>query len=164
VAHTFDPSKHLGGRGRRISELEASLIYKVSSRTAMATQRNPVSEKTKTKKPILSILYSDPCMLTATITFKNHSSFSCGKMENSSLRINEHCWWLVLILWFNWESVWQHRFSPIGFWSINKEASGGWRDGSVVRSTNCSFRGPEFNSQKPHGGSKLSVMGSDALF
>jgi hypothetical protein len=39
----------LGGRGRWISEFEASLIYRVSSRTARATQRNPVS-KTKTKK------------------------------------------------------------------------------------------------------------------
>jgi hypothetical protein len=35
----------LGGRGRRISEFEASLVYKVSSKTARATQRNPVSEK-----------------------------------------------------------------------------------------------------------------------
>ena len=30
---------------------------------------------------------------------------------------------------------------------------GSWRDGSVVKSTDCSFRGPEFNSQQPHGGS-----------
>jgi hypothetical protein len=36
----------LGGRGRRISEFEASLVYKVSSRTAKVTQRNPVSKKT----------------------------------------------------------------------------------------------------------------------
>jgi hypothetical protein len=35
------------GRGRRISEFEASLVYKVSSRTARATQRNPVSKKQK---------------------------------------------------------------------------------------------------------------------
>jgi hypothetical protein len=35
----------LVGRCRRISEFEASLVYKVSSRTARATQRNPVSEK-----------------------------------------------------------------------------------------------------------------------
>jgi hypothetical protein len=35
----------LGGRGRRISEFEASLVYKVSSRTARAIQRNPVSKK-----------------------------------------------------------------------------------------------------------------------
>jgi hypothetical protein len=40
----------LGGRGRRISELEASLVYRVSSRTARAIQRNPISKKTvKTK-------------------------------------------------------------------------------------------------------------------
>jgi hypothetical protein len=39
----------LGGRGRRISEFEASLIYRVSSRTARATQRNPVSNKNKNK-------------------------------------------------------------------------------------------------------------------
>jgi hypothetical protein len=41
----------LGGRGRWISEFKASLVYKVSSRTARATQRNPVSKKTKNKKP-----------------------------------------------------------------------------------------------------------------
>jgi hypothetical protein len=40
----------MGGRGRLISEFEASLVYKVSSRTARATQRNPVSKKQKTKK------------------------------------------------------------------------------------------------------------------
>jgi hypothetical protein len=46
----------LGGRGRQISEFEASLVYRVSSRTARATQRNPVSknktkqQQTKTKK------------------------------------------------------------------------------------------------------------------
>jgi hypothetical protein len=39
----------LGGRGRRISEFEASLVYRVSSRTARAIQRNPVSEN-KTKQ------------------------------------------------------------------------------------------------------------------
>jgi hypothetical protein len=39
----------LGGRGRRISEFEASLVYKVSSRTARATQRNPVLGKKKKK-------------------------------------------------------------------------------------------------------------------
>jgi hypothetical protein len=42
----------LGGRGRWISELEASLVYRVSSRTARATQRNPalIKQKTKNKK------------------------------------------------------------------------------------------------------------------
>jgi hypothetical protein len=40
----------------------------------------------------------------------------------------------------------------------------GWRDGSVVKSTGCSSKGPEFNSQQPQGGSQSSIMGSDALF
>jgi hypothetical protein len=44
----------LGGRGRWISEFEASPIYIVSSKTVRAIQRNPVSKKpkpkTKTKK------------------------------------------------------------------------------------------------------------------
>jgi hypothetical protein len=35
----------LGGRGRQISEFEASLVYKVSSRIATAIQRKPVSKK-----------------------------------------------------------------------------------------------------------------------
>jgi hypothetical protein len=38
----------LGGRGRRVSEFQASLVYKVSSRTAI--QRNPVSERKKKKE------------------------------------------------------------------------------------------------------------------
>jgi hypothetical protein len=39
----------LGGRGRQISEFEVSLVYRMSSRTARATQRNPVSKTTTTK-------------------------------------------------------------------------------------------------------------------
>jgi hypothetical protein len=43
VVHAFNPSTW-EGRGRRISEFEASLVYNVSSRTARAIQRNPVSK------------------------------------------------------------------------------------------------------------------------
>ena len=42
--------------------------------------------------------------------------------------------------------------------------TGGWRDGVVVKSTDSFSRGPEFNSQQPHGRSQPTVMGSDALF
>jgi hypothetical protein len=42
VAHAFNP---LGGRGWWITEFEASLVYRVSSRTARATQRNPILKK-----------------------------------------------------------------------------------------------------------------------
>ena len=41
---------------------------------------------------------------------------------------------------------------------------GGWRDDSEVKSTGCSSKGPEFNSQQPHDGSQLSVMRSGVLF
>jgi hypothetical protein len=40
----------LGGRGRQISEFEASLVYKLSSRTARATQKKPACLKKKKKK------------------------------------------------------------------------------------------------------------------
>ena len=40
---------HSGGRGRWISEFEASLVNKVSFRTARAVQRNPVSKNKKQK-------------------------------------------------------------------------------------------------------------------
>jgi hypothetical protein len=40
------------GRQRQVDlcEFEASLVYRVSSRTARDTQRNPVSKKTKPKQ------------------------------------------------------------------------------------------------------------------
>jgi hypothetical protein len=42
----------LGGRGRRISEFKASLVYRVSSRTARASQRNPVSKNKNKNKSV----------------------------------------------------------------------------------------------------------------
>jgi hypothetical protein len=50
VVRAFNPSTHSGGRVRRISEFKTSLVYKVSSRTARAIQRNPVSKNQKKKK------------------------------------------------------------------------------------------------------------------
>jgi hypothetical protein len=38
----------LGGRGRQISEFQDSLVYRVSSRTARAIQRNSVSKNKQT--------------------------------------------------------------------------------------------------------------------
>ena len=54
------------------------------------------------------------------------------------------------------------KIYPCG--DLNKNVPhGGWRDGSVVKSTDCTSRGPEFNSQQPHGGSQSSLTGSYAL-
>jgi hypothetical protein len=39
----------LEGRGRQISEFEASLVYRVSSRTSQGYTEKPCLEKTKTK-------------------------------------------------------------------------------------------------------------------
>jgi len=54
--------------------------------------------------------------------------------------------------------------SQQGYLTMPVRNKQGWRVGSVVKLTDCSSRGPEFNSQQPHGGSQPSVMGSDALF
>jgi hypothetical protein len=48
--------------------------------------------------------------------------------------------------------------------TINIPSPGGWRDDSVVKSTDYSSKSPEFKSQQPHGGSQPHVMRSDALF
>jgi hypothetical protein len=40
----------LGGRDRWISDFKASLVYKVSSRTVKATQKNPASKNPKIEK------------------------------------------------------------------------------------------------------------------
>jgi hypothetical protein len=40
----------------------------------------------------------------------------------------------------------------------------GWRNGSVVKSTDCSSRCPEFNSQQRHGGSQPPIKSSNVLF
>jgi hypothetical protein len=58
----------LGGRDRRISESEASLVYNVNSRTDRATQRNPVSKsKTKQKTKTVRIRLEDTT-LTISLT------------------------------------------------------------------------------------------------
>jgi hypothetical protein len=43
VAHAFNPSTQKAEEVE--SALKANLVYTVSSRTAMATQRNPVSKR-----------------------------------------------------------------------------------------------------------------------
>jgi hypothetical protein len=51
VAHVFNPSTCEAEVGGFLSsEFEASLVYRVSSRTARATQRNPVLKNQKSKQ------------------------------------------------------------------------------------------------------------------
>jgi hypothetical protein len=56
----------MGGRSRQISDLEASLVYRVSSRTTRAIQRNLVSKK-----------------LSAEISFFEASNKICINCEKS---------------------------------------------------------------------------------
>jgi hypothetical protein len=50
--------------------------------------------------------------------------------------------------------------NPVSKTKQNKKNLG-WRDGSAVKSTDFSSRGPEFKSQQPHGDPQPSVMGSE---
>ena len=63
----FGPNKMGGGRGRRISEFEASLVYKVSSRTA--------SSQDYTKKPRLE-KKKEMVSLSLTLTHNTHTRSS----------------------------------------------------------------------------------------
>ena len=57
------------------------------------------------------------------------------------------------------------NFSLGGFLPPSKIKYGGAGEmSSVVKSTDCPPRGPEFNSKQPHSGSQPSVIGSDTLF
>jgi hypothetical protein len=61
VAHALNPSTWKVEAGRFL-KFEASLVYRVSSRTARTTQRNPVSKKQKQNKTTTT---------TTTTTTKN---------------------------------------------------------------------------------------------
>jgi hypothetical protein len=56
VAHAFNPSTWEAEAGGFL-EFEASLVYKVSSRTATAIQRNSVSENKQTNKQTKRFIY-----------------------------------------------------------------------------------------------------------
>lgn len=50
------PALTQGGRGRWVSEIEASLVYGMSSRTTNAVQKNPPSKKPKRQNEEQSFL------------------------------------------------------------------------------------------------------------
>jgi hypothetical protein len=74
----------LEGRVRRISEFEVSLVYKVSSRTARAIQRNPVSKRPKKKIIIIIIIKTN--QLTNQMTTKNKQT---NKQTNKNNNKNQ---------------------------------------------------------------------------
>ena len=50
------------------------------------------------------------------------------------------------------------KFSIINSLILSKLHTGDWRDGSVVRSTSCSYRGPRFDFHHPCDGSQLESV------
>jgi hypothetical protein len=88
----------LGYRGRQISEFEASLVYKVSSRTARAIQRNPVSKKKKGKKIVLRNRNACHWVGGDGSVRKNvyHGTMQI-QVWMLSLRIKILVWWCVLV-------------------------------------------------------------------
>jgi hypothetical protein len=75
----------LGGRGRWISEFEASLVYKVRSRTARAIQRNPVSKNKQTNKQTEYVCV--PQQNSNVVTFRIALKVVGKNSENVSSRI-----------------------------------------------------------------------------
>ena len=79
-------SQHAGGRDICISEFEASLFHR--TRTARATQRNPISRKQQTNLPtdILSSRMAD-----------GYELLHCPKSwQISSLKILTSAWWPII--------------------------------------------------------------------
>jgi hypothetical protein len=74
----------LGGRGRQISEFKASVIYRVSSRTASATKRNPVSKKKKKKKKRFATSSTTKQILVSKTT---HIRINSKNFKNADLEM-----------------------------------------------------------------------------
>jgi hypothetical protein len=104
----------LGGRGRQISEFEASLVYRVSSRTARATQRNPVltspppkkkRKKKREKNPAVGAgetmaralraftnLTEDPGLVRSTyMAAHSYLKLQCQEMQHPLLNFTDTC-------------------------------------------------------------------------
>jgi hypothetical protein len=82
VAHAFNPSTWEAEAG---SEFEASLVYRVSSRTARATQRNPVSKQQQQR--ILCLPNREPLYLSRPAQCCSYFEMAKCKLKagNSSL-------------------------------------------------------------------------------
>ena len=66
-------------------------------------------------------------------------------LNNFYMRVNA-----VFFLRFLWDSFTLHSLHLLisyNFFKLNFFRTGGWRDGSMVKDTDCSSRGLEFNSR-----------------
>ena len=106
VFHTIKHNTLYVDRGRRIYEFEASLVYRVSFRTAKATQRNPVSENQKKKGSLTALTQGDhsaenpssfPCALVLLCPWSNtvNSLLHVGHQQCAALRPLSTTRWVV---------------------------------------------------------------------
>jgi hypothetical protein len=86
------------------------------------------------------------CLVVVCIFSSSHGGGGAGRAENYRTNRLTQCVKTFL-------KCTSPSNLPLVFFFLERSTFGGWRDGSVVKSTDCSSRGPEFNSQQPHGGS-----------
>jgi hypothetical protein len=92
----------LGGRGRQISEFKASLVYRVSSRTARATQRNPVLKKQNKKNP--KIKQTKKALRDKDKLNSRQTQWSDGDNDLSTAAVGTSIVWLNRLL-FSYQSI-----------------------------------------------------------
>ena len=101
VANAFNPSTQDRGRGRRISEFNASLVYKVSSRTARAIRRNHKNKQTNTHK--LSLVVH-------TFNFSSQEAEACEFKA-------------IMVYKVGLQATWVLTFSYLEILKLNKQPS-----------------------------------------
>ena len=113
--------------------------------TFLAENSSHVVDTTYFSSPLSSLVGHQHLALTQILLTILQSTLMCKSLIHT---IRKVCIGYVIVIVF----------------LFKKTPYEGWRDGSVVKSTYCSSRGPEFNSQPLYGGSQPSIMGSDSLF
>jgi hypothetical protein len=172
----------LGGRGSRISDFKASLVYRVSARTVRATQRNPVSKKQKQQQKRHRRRERQRWRLTsclclpalnqrmAHILWDIWNIFPggmCGQKNGEKLFICQHLdsWYIICGGYDYWRlntrQLWGTMLCSCAFFKAVEHTMPyfyprmslmGWRDGLVIKSTCCSSREPGQFSSSVSGG------------
>ena len=113
--------------------------------TFLAENSSHVIDTTYFSSPLSSLVGHQHLALTQILLTMLQSTLMCKSLIHSIRKVYME-YVIVMVLLFK-ETPYE-----------------GWRDDSAVKSTVCSSRDPEFNSQPLYGGSQPSIMGSDSLF
>jgi hypothetical protein len=145
TAHATPLHTHTHSKNKR-SVMKDATLHPLSGRVSCTTGQSQTTELGLDVKLPLFPSPSPKCWITEVSfrarfiwCWRSHPGLCASQASTLPM---EHTYPLLLILVLH----------------VIKPKSG--RDDSVVKSTDCSSRGPEFNSQQPYGGSQPSVMGS----